>query len=433
MAKPGGWNKSPLQFNDIEDDHRLFLLDSQGAEELPLESLDLDASTFSAKLNDASIQLLESRDLPTAEKHVGIRATQEFMEKLCYTWNIPAEFLLKVRKSGSLPWFSHQVEEDQCNEGTSPKLKAVNICLRWGPGHDVFVVMFGRYNFERSTLRAFLSSRTVIGDTSVLDLFKTHGHELYQQPLQLFGLLMGLCETYVDADAQEQNKRNIEVGALLGVQDLEWVKSWHLKPCSSINTSEAIYAAYDSTNWLNKSCEDLISIGKRYLNLARYLKTQYHVPIPIDKVEDVVHRASLDTHMLRYLERMLRSQFDSYNNYLAREESKISTKISETSGNIALASYRDSQSIKTISYLTMVFFPITFVSAIFSTTIFDFQQWDTVSVDTGVVSPGWWVFVLCCGLATVLTLGIWRLWRSGVERRKNLRYSPEIDLEKGPG
>jgi hypothetical protein len=433
MAKPGGWNKTGLQFNDTDNDLRFFLLNSQGAEELPLEAMTSDETSISTKLNEARIQLLESRDLPTAYKRVGIRATQEFVERLCHTWNIPAEFLLNVRKPGALPWFLHQVEEDRGNAVKFPKLKALNLCLRWGPGHDAFVVMFGRYDVESSTLRAFLSSRTVAGDISVLDLFKTNAHELLQHPLQLFGMLMGLCESYVDADAQEQNKKNIEVGALLGVQDLEWVKGWHLEPCSSVNKSQTIYAAYDSTNWLNKSCEELISIGKQYLILVKYLETRYHFTIPRDEVQNVVHRAELDAHMLRYLERMLRSQFDSYNNYLAREESKISARISATSANIAKASYKDSQSMKTVSYLTMVFFPITFVSAIFSTTIFDFQQWDAASVDTGVVSPGWWVFVLCCGLVMVLTLGAWRFWQNEVEKRKNLEPSPDIDLEKGSG
>jgi Mg2+ and Co2+ transporter CorA len=86
--------------------------------------------------------------------------------------------------------------------------------------------------------------------------------------------------------------------------------------------------------------------------------------------------------MLLFLERMLRSQFDSYNNFLARKESKYSARIAE-------ASYNDSLSMKTISYLTMVFFPITFVSAIFSTSIFDFQQWDAAAASSEVISPGW--------------------------------------------
>ncbi|KAK0614531.1 hypothetical protein B0T14DRAFT_310012 [Immersiella caudata] len=161
---------------------------------------------------------------------------------------------------------------------------------------------------------------------------------------------MGLCESYVDADAQEQNKKNLEIGGILGLQDLEWLRSWHIEPISSLDKSKAIYAAYDSTNWLHKSCEELISIGKQYLVLVKHLESHYHISIPQDAVQHAVHRAGLDRHMLVYLERMLRSQFDSYNNFLARQESKYSARIAE-------ASYNDSLSMKTISYLTMVFFP----------------------------------------------------------------------------
>jgi len=135
--------------------------------------------------------------------------------------------------------------------------------------------------------------------------------------------------------------------------------------------------------------------------------------------------------MLQYIKRMVRSQFDSYNNLLAREESEHSAIISEASAGIAKASYRDSLSMKTISYLTMVFFPITFVSAIFSTSIFDFQQWDTTAANSGLISPGWWVFVLSCGLVTVLTLAVWRFWQALVEREKKLNWLRSSDPEKG--
>lgn len=75
---------------------------------------------------------------------------------------------------------------------------------------------------------------------------------------------------------------------------------------------------------------------------------------------------------------------------------------------IAEASLLDALSMETVAYLTMVFLPATFVSAIFSTSIFNFDNWPSDGVEeTNVVSPGWWVFVLCSGLATVITMLAW--------------------------
>lgn len=366
MAKPGGWNKEGLQFNEINNELKFFILVGQGAEELPLDILSSKHASISTKVNDASIQLLESRDPPRLDRYLaaGVRAPKSFVETVCRLWEIPMDFLVKARRPGALPWFSHQAEEESGSDTTtSLRLKALNFCFRWGPGHDGFVIMFGRYDIQKATLKAFLSSRTVIGDVTVPDLFNGHSDELRRQPLRLLGLLMGVCEFYVDMEAQEQNKRSLEVGGILGVRD-DWLKGWHIEPCSSLdlNESKAIYAAYDSTNWLNKSCEELISIGKQYLSLIAHLERRYSVNLPQEEVQDLVHRAELHGHLLKYLERMLRSQFDSYSNLLAREESKHSAAISETSTNIARASYEDSLSMKTISYLTMVFFPITFVS-----------------------------------------------------------------------
>jgi len=434
MARPGGWNKNGLEFNDTGNELRFFVLGrNQGAEELPIGALTPQHPSHSTKVKEATIQLLESRDVlnPGKDLAVGIRATQAFVETTCQQWGIPAEFLRKVRKPGSLPWFSHRVAEDTSNGTTPPKMKALNVCFRWGQGHSSYIVMFGRYDAQSSTLKVFLSSRAVAEDVRVLELFSAHTCILRKHPLQLLGILMGMCERYVDMRVERQNTENLEVGGMLAVQATDWLKSWHIEVCRAPNKSQVIYAAYDMTNWLDKSCKELISIGKQYLTLAVHLEAQYRVIIPTEEVQDVVHRAELHSHMLQYIKRMVRSQFDSYNNLLAREESKHSAVISEASAGIAEASYRDSLSMKTISYLTMVFFPITFVSAIFSTSIFDFQQWDATAANSGVISPGWWVFVLSCGLVTVLTLAVWRFWQALAERQKKLDRLRSSDLEKG--
>jgi hypothetical protein len=67
MARPGGWNKDGIQFNDTGEDLRFYLLGSQGVKELPLDAVTSQETFISVQLNEARIQLLESRDalLPT--------------------------------------------------------------------------------------------------------------------------------------------------------------------------------------------------------------------------------------------------------------------------------------------------------------------------------------------------------------------------------
>jgi len=243
MARPGGWNKNGLKFNDTGNELRFFVLGrNQDAEELPLDALTSQHPSHSTTVKEATIQLLESRDVldPGKDLAVGIRATQAFVETTCQLWGIPAEFLHKVRKPGSLPWFCHQVGVEASSTAASPKLKALNMCFRWGQEHDSYLVMFGRYDTQSSTLKAFLSSRTTTGDVSVLELFNTYVGDLCQHPLRLLGLLMGICGSCVDIKAQELNRRNLEVGGMLGVRDLDWLKGWRIEPCSAPNKSRVI-------------------------------------------------------------------------------------------------------------------------------------------------------------------------------------------------
>jgi len=358
MTKPGGWG---FQFSETECDLRHFTLDSHGAQELPLP--DLSATVAPPKSKCPTVQMLESRGGYSA----GIRATRDFVESTCRLWDIPLDFIRKVEKPGSLPWFSFLLEEGT-SLSDSPHATAVNLCFRWGPGHSNFVLFFGRFDVQTSTLRAFLSSKEVLEFPTALELLNANLQAIQEHPLTLFAFFMESCERYVDTKAQVYNTRMLGIGRSLRVLDDEWLESWNIKPSKSANRSSAIYGAYDSANWLNKNCLELIAIGREYLKFAEQLEASgRNCSLPRDDVRDVVLRAELHAHMLAYILRMLDCQSSFYNNLLSSSNNRLSL-------NIAIANQRDSLSIKTVTYLTMVFLPATFVSAIFSTTVFDFQK-----------------------------------------------------------
>ncbi|KAK1760107.1 hypothetical protein QBC47DRAFT_408214 [Echria macrotheca] len=66
----------------------------------------------------------------------------------------------------------------------------------------------------------------------------------------------------------------------------------------------------------------------------------------------------------------------------------------------------DSNSLKTIAVVTLVFLPPTFVSAIFSTGVFNFHADDGDHPQT--ISRWAWVYLLLCLLVTAVTVLLWR-------------------------
>ncbi|KAH8649467.1 hypothetical protein BGZ60DRAFT_422391 [Tricladium varicosporioides] len=72
-------------------------------------------------------------------------------------------------------------------------------------------------------------------------------------------------------------------------------------------------------------------------------------------------------------------------------------------------SKHDTDSMKTIAVVTLVFLPATFVSAIFSTGIFNFHAGDPPN-EPRVISKYGWIYLLICLLATKMTLLSWVCW-----------------------
>ena len=69
----------------------------------------------------------------------------------------------------------------------------------------------------------------------------------------------------------------------------------------------------------------------------------------------------------------------------------------------------DTRSMKTIAVVTLFFLPATFVSAIFSTGIFNFQAGENPGRER-VISRYGWVYLLVTLLFTGLTLIVWTIW-----------------------
>ncbi|KAE9366848.1 hypothetical protein N431DRAFT_417771 [Stipitochalara longipes BDJ] len=106
---------------------------------------------------------------------------------------------------------------------------------------------------------------------------------------------------------------------------------------------------------------------------------------------------------------------------------------------------QDTNSMKTIAVVTLVFLPATFVSTVFSTGIFNFHASESPD-NPRTISKYGWIYLLICVLSTALTLLSWGCWYrwgrvwleklqfsrlhlDGKRRRTRLLYEQQIELQ----
>ncbi|OAL49439.1 hypothetical protein IQ07DRAFT_568360 [Pyrenochaeta sp. DS3sAY3a] len=95
-----------------------------------------------------------------------------------------------------------------------------------------------------------------------------------------------------------------------------------------------------------------------------------------------------------------------------QRESRTSTQIATSTAEVARQTQRDSASMITIAAVTMFFLPGTFISAILSTTFFDYG-------DEGLkVSKKWWVLPALAIPLTAIVFAVWMAWRYMTLRRR---------------
>ncbi|KAB5528015.1 hypothetical protein GE09DRAFT_411675 [Coniochaeta sp. 2T2.1] len=95
---------------------------------------------------------------------------------------------------------------------------------------------------------------------------------------------------------------------------------------------------------------------------------------------------------------------------ISRRDSKVSIGVAGESHKIAEMMREDSRMVRSIAVVSFMFLPATFVAAIFSTGLVDFQQ------NNLVVSRYWWVFVCLASVLTALVVLGWVMVRP-VDRR----------------
>ncbi|KAI1271356.1 hypothetical protein F5Y07DRAFT_392801 [Xylaria sp. FL0933] len=94
-------------------------------------------------------------------------------------------------------------------------------------------------------------------------------------------------------------------------------------------------------------------------------------------------------------------------NQIGRKDTFTNLEIAHNGLKVAQHTRRDSELMKSIALLTMVFLPATFVATLFSMGIF---EWKGMHGEILSVSPYIWLYIAVTVVITSVTLGTWYLW-----------------------
>ncbi|KUI62676.1 hypothetical protein VP1G_09784 [Cytospora mali] len=108
-------------------------------------------------------------------------------------------------------------------------------------------------------------------------------------------------------------------------------------------------------------------------------------------------------------------------NKIGRNDTKTNLEISKSSLDIAEATKRDGQRMRSIAVLTMFFLPATFVATVFSMTFFNW----TPGQGEEVLSPYIWVYVVGTAIFTGLTMGLWYIYSRRHEEGSDANGVPQ--------
>lgn len=136
---------------------------------------------------------------------------------------------------------------------------------------------------------------------------------------------------------------------------------------------------------------------------------------------------ALDT---RYLVKRVEIQIQALFHMIAQEDAFFNYKLSHHMSQTAEFSYRDAASMKTLAVVTMFFLPGSFVSALFSTELFAWEDVNqgssSIAVPTTPQLTLYWLVTIPLTVATFVLYFLW-LWYQKRERSRNFKTDQEMD------
>ncbi|KAI1610168.1 hypothetical protein EDD36DRAFT_317275 [Exophiala viscosa] len=136
---------------------------------------------------------------------------------------------------------------------------------------------------------------------------------------------------------------------------------------------------------------------------------------------------------MTFIQRRVRTQIDAIYHLIQEDDALSAGEMARDCKLLAMASQRDSASMKCIAVVTMLFLPGTFVAALLSIPLFDWQAKSTeLMYRTSYWKPRITIFLALTVPITLLTFGVWGFWTLGhlvKDRKKIASAQAQLHLE----
>jgi len=360
---------------------------------------------------------------------------------LCYSWKISPKVLEAIIPYNvELPnFFEYHLEEGAFVGNSDTQLCALHLAFKLDLRRHEYIMCIVRYDIHKRQMKALLFQCGVVGthkhgtpiSDSYDEVLQDSLEALGRDPLQLVQFILKRYMSRLIENFSRVCRQLYSTEGMIGVTTrARWLLSegytLHSKDYDDIGAK--LYMNQIDITRLMICCSTLRVFAEQFqeiVNQIRHLSASSTSSNHYDQfykqrseTESMIQRLALIKLELEYAQNRLNTQFNILYNLTTQRDSRLQLTIAE-------AAKRDSSTMRAISILTLVFLPATFVSTVFSTSIFDFQKWhsqheSTQSSDgtTGVVSMGWWIYLMCCILCTLIVSSIWYL-----STRKELRIS----------
>ncbi|PSN66492.1 hypothetical protein BS50DRAFT_589222 [Corynespora cassiicola Philippines] len=266
------------------------------------------------------------------------------------------------------------------------------------------------YSCKTNTLDVVIYTAGVFEDKEMLKLLTIKGRIILKEPLYFIGLAIHECVNQSFHLANDSIDDLFRIEFQIGITE-------NIPPARD-------YAPNDDYDGLNTS---LFTISKN-LHLLKKMANSFHGGGPtLLRIIQAVRKTKPDSSAMygahgsetiyevdsledqtKSLCAVLDSNIEIARALIQVLHHRMVQRDARQAYYIARAAKKDSCAMRTISVLTLIFLPVTAVSAVFSGTVFDFGNWGKDGEN--VASDGWWVFLVCCALCTMITIGVWYVW-----------------------
>lgn len=363
---------------------------------------------------------------------------------LCATWQFSPQLMKKCDRAFQ-ELFEYHLEELPAvpDDATTPptsteSTKILHVALRKADENGYFCLL--RYDLNSpGTARCLIMTDSVDEIEEAVEILRKNAANILSSPTLVVSLLLANSCNQVCRSLHWYRDQAFALTSRLGVMGTDFRKfltgqGFTVNPDRSYSALNVdIYALqYALTEGQMKNSALVVLVDSVRFVLESEVG-EAHSSSAFQTVNDILRRCELNRVRIDFWLRISQNQSTVLYNMINQRDSRLNFSVARSSRQIAAASRRDSSAMKTISILTLVFLPGTFISAIFSTTIFDFSGPD---VGYGTVGKAWWIYMLCCLLLTLLTVGVWAAWmtwrmnKAAAEEKKDeqeLQFDDDFD------